>query len=84
MFILIVHVGVARKVLRNYCAFRKSGFTFAFGRNKKGKILGILSQLKKLSKSDDVHAQNIFSSMYLATIAAENLRYTRWRHYIYS
>ena len=27
--------------------FRKSGFKFAFGRNKKGKVFGILSQLKK-------------------------------------
>jgi len=41
----------------------KSGFKFAFGRNKqkkkkKGKLLGIRSQLKKLNKSNDVHAQN--------------------------
>jgi len=36
----------------------KSGFTFASGRNKKGKVFGILSQLKKLSKSNDVHTQN--------------------------
>jgi hypothetical protein len=38
--------------------FWKSGFKFAFGRNKKGKVCGILRQLKKLSKSHDVHAQN--------------------------
>jgi hypothetical protein len=38
--------------------FWKSGFNFASGRNKKGKDSGILSQLKKLSKSNDVHAQN--------------------------
>ena len=38
--------------------FWKSGFKFAFGRNKKGKVFGILSQLKKLSNSNDVHAQN--------------------------
>jgi hypothetical protein len=38
--------------------FWKSGFKFAFGRNKKGKIFEILGQLKKLSKSNDVHAQN--------------------------
>jgi hypothetical protein len=38
--------------------FWKSGFKFTFGRNKKGKVYGILSQLKKLSKSNDVHAQN--------------------------
>jgi len=37
--------------------FWKSGFKFAFGRNKKGKVFGILSQLKKLRKSNDVHAQ---------------------------
>jgi hypothetical protein len=36
----------------------KSGFKFAFGRNKKGKVFGILSRLKKLSKSNDVHSQN--------------------------
>jgi hypothetical protein len=36
----------------------KSGFKFAIGRNKKGKVIGISSQLKKLSKSNDVHAQN--------------------------
>jgi len=33
---------------------------FAFGRNKKGKVFRILSKLKKLSKSNDVHAQNVF------------------------
>jgi hypothetical protein len=38
--------------------FWKSGFNFASGRNKKGKVFGILSQLKKLSKFNDVHAQN--------------------------
>jgi len=37
----------------------KSGFTFASGRNKKGKVFGILSQLKKLSKTNDVDAQNV-------------------------
>jgi hypothetical protein len=44
--------------LQKQCTFGKSGFKFAFGRNKKGKVFGILSQLKKLSKSNDVHAQN--------------------------
>jgi len=38
--------------------FWKLGFKFAFGRNKKGKAFGILSQMKNLSKSNDVHAQN--------------------------
>jgi len=38
--------------------FWKSGFKFAPGRNKKGKVFGMLSQLKKPSKSNDVHAQN--------------------------
>jgi hypothetical protein len=37
--------------------FWKSGFEFAFGRNKKGKVFGISSQLL-LSKSNDMHAQN--------------------------
>jgi len=32
----------------------------SFGRNKEGKVFGILSCLKKLSKSNDVHAQNNF------------------------
>jgi len=31
----------------------KSGYKFAFGRSKKGKVFGIHSQLKKLSKSND-------------------------------
>ena len=35
-----------------------SGFKFAFGRNKKGKDFDILSQLPRLSKSNDVHAQH--------------------------
>jgi len=38
--------------------FWKSGFQYAFGRNKKGKVFGTLGQLKNLSKSNDVHAQN--------------------------
>ena len=41
--------------------FWKSGFKFAFGRNKKGEVFRILSQLKKLSKSNGVHAQNVFT-----------------------
>jgi hypothetical protein len=36
----------------------KSGFKFTFGRSKEGKVFEILSQLKRLSKSYDVHAQN--------------------------
>ena len=42
----------------NAMHFWRSGFKFAFGKNKKGKVFGILSQLKKISKSNDVHAQN--------------------------
>jgi len=38
--------------------FWKSRFKFAFGRNKTGKVFGILSELEKLSISYDVHAQN--------------------------
>jgi hypothetical protein len=66
--------------------FWKSGFKFAFSRNKKGKVFGIRSQLKKLSKYNDVHAQNktLFSSMQRATIAAENSHNSRWRHCVYS
>jgi len=66
--------------------FWKSGFKFAFGRNKKGKVLGILNQLKKLSKSNDVHAQNntFLSSTKQATITAEISRCRRWRHYVYT
>jgi len=33
-------------------------FWKSFGSNKKGKVFGILSQFKKLSKSNDVHVQN--------------------------
>ena len=66
--------------------FWKSGFKFAFRRNKKGKVFGILSQLKKLSKPNDVHAQNkTFLAAYNELlIAAENSRYRRRRHYVYS
>ena len=39
-------------------ALFETGFKFAFGSNKEGKVFGILSQFKKLSKSNDVHAQN--------------------------
>ena len=41
----------------NAMHFWKSGFEFAFGRNKKGKVFGISSQFL-LSKSNDVHSQN--------------------------
>jgi hypothetical protein len=41
----------------NAMHFWKSGFEFAFGRIKKGKVFGIPSQLL-LSKSNDLHAQN--------------------------
>jgi hypothetical protein len=51
------HVVVAWKPPK-VTRFWKSRFKFAFGRKKKGKVFGILSQLKILSKSNDVHAQN--------------------------
>ena len=35
---------------------------FEFGRNKKGEVFGILSQVKELSKSNDVHEQKTFLS----------------------
>jgi len=38
--------------------FWETGLKFPFGRNQKGKVFGILSQLKKLSNSNDGHAQN--------------------------
>jgi hypothetical protein len=38
--------------------FGKSWVKFEFRRNKKGKVFGILSQLKNMCKSKDVHAQN--------------------------
>ena len=38
--------------------FWNSGYQYAFGRNKKGKVFGTLNQLKNLSKSNDVHAQD--------------------------
>jgi hypothetical protein len=38
--------------------FWKSGFKFASGRNKTGKVFGMLSQLEQVSKSNDVHAQH--------------------------
>jgi len=43
----------------NAMHFWKSGFELAFGRNKRGKVFGIPSQLL-LSKSNDVHSQNVF------------------------
>jgi hypothetical protein len=55
--LLLVHVGVVWKPLRAM-HFWNSGFKFAFGIDKKRKVFGILSHLKKLSKSNDVHAQN--------------------------
>jgi len=36
--------------------FWKSGFKFASGRNKIGKVFRILSHFKKPSQSNDVHA----------------------------
>jgi len=55
--LLAGHVGDAWKPPKT-TQFWKSGFKFAFGRNRKGKVFGILSQLKKTVKSNDVHAQN--------------------------
>jgi hypothetical protein len=55
--LLPVYVGLALKPLKAM-HFWNSGFKFSFGRNKKGRVFGIHSQLKKLSKSNDVHAQN--------------------------
>ena len=38
--------------------FWETRLKFPFGRNQKGKVFGILSQLIKLSKPNDGHAQN--------------------------
>jgi hypothetical protein len=48
-------VGKAWTLLQKQCTFWKLGAKFA-----KGKVFGILNQLKKLSKSNDVRAQNVF------------------------
>jgi len=53
-------MGVLLETSPNAIRFWQSGFKGAFG---KSKVFGILSQLKKLSKSNDVHAgtkQNVF------------------------
>jgi hypothetical protein len=64
--------------------FGKSWVKFEFGRNKKGKVFGILSQLKNMSKSKDVHAQNetLLSSTLAATFDPDKLHYRLWRHYV--
>jgi hypothetical protein len=50
-------VGVAWKVLQQQCTFGNQGLSSHPEETKKGKVFGIPSQLKKLSKSNDVHAQ---------------------------
>jgi len=47
------HVFVVWKLFQKQCTFGNHSET-----TKKGKVFGILSHLKELSKSDDVHAQN--------------------------
>ena len=56
--------------------FWKLGFKFAFGRNKKGKVFGILSYVKKKSKSNDVHAQNITFLAVLTELLPLKMRVT--------
>jgi hypothetical protein len=40
-------VGVGWKLTEKNARLEIQGFKFAFGRNKKGKVFGILTQLKK-------------------------------------
>jgi hypothetical protein len=40
------------------CIFGHQRLSLHSEETKKGKVLGILNQLKKQSKSNDVHAQN--------------------------
>jgi hypothetical protein len=53
--LLPVHVVKAWILLQKQCTFWKSGAKFA-----KGKVFGILNQLKKLSESNYVRAHNVF------------------------
>jgi hypothetical protein len=41
---------MAWKLLQKQCTFGNQGLKFAFGRNKRGKVFGILSLLKIMSK----------------------------------
>jgi hypothetical protein len=54
------HVVVAWKLLQKACTFGNQGLSsHSEERNKKSKFFGILSQLKKMSKFNDVPAQNV-------------------------
>jgi hypothetical protein len=48
-------------------AFLEVRFKFAFGRNEIGKVFGILCYLKKMSKSNDVRAQNNVFKQYITS-----------------
>jgi hypothetical protein len=56
---------MAWKVIQKQCNFGNQGVSSHSEETKKGKVFGILSQLKKLSKSNEMHSQNktFFSSM---------------------
>jgi hypothetical protein len=73
------HIGIDWKLAEKQSAFRNQGLISHSEETKKGKIFVILSQLKKLSKSNDVNAQKcFFNNTSRTTIAAENSRYRRW------
>ena len=54
------HIGIDWKLAEKQSAFRNQGLISHSEETKKGKIFVILSQLKKLSKSNDVNAQKCF------------------------
>jgi hypothetical protein len=50
---------VTWKLFQKQCAFGNHGLSLhSEEKEKKGEVFGILSRLKKLTKSNDVHAQN--------------------------
>jgi len=45
-------------LLQTQLTFGNQGLSSHLEETKKGKVFGILGQLKKMSKSNDLHAQN--------------------------
>jgi len=68
------HVGIAWKLLGKQRTFGNQGLISHSEETNKGKGFLILSQLEKLSKFNDVHAQKKFFSNTSRTTAAENSR----------
>jgi hypothetical protein len=52
------HTGVTSKLCQKQCTFGNQGISTRSEETKRGKVFGTLSQLKNLSKSNDVHAQD--------------------------